>query len=379
MKIKNGLVFCDDGVFRPGSVYTDGALITHVSVDPEGSGDGEIIDAGGAYIIPGLVDIHIHGAMGADFCDGEDAATDTIARYLCKNGVTSFLGTTMAFSEEILCGICGGAKERFGEAMPRAATLQGVNMEGPFFAMEKKGAQNGKYIQNPDIGMFDHIFAASGENIRMVDVAPELPGSPEFIAHAAKKCTVSVAHTAAGYDAAERGFLAGADHVTHLFNAMPPFGHRDPGVVGAAARYARYVEVISDGIHLHPAMVCSAFRLFAGRVCLISDSMRACGMPNGTYTLGGQTVYVTDGKAVLEDGTIAGSATCLMDCMRRTVSFGVPLEQAVQAATLNPARSVGLDDKIGSLTRGKRADIVLLNSDLSLRRVILAGEVQIWE
>ena len=174
--------------------------------------------------------------------------------------------------------------------------------------------------------MFDRLYELSGDAIKLIDVAPELPGAVPFIERASKKCVVSIAHTTANYDQAKAAFAAGASHVTHLFNAMPPFNHRDPGVVGAASDDAAHVEMISDGIHLHPAVVRSVFRWFgAERVCLISDSMRAAGMPNGVYSLGGQTVYMTDGKATLEDGTIAGSATCLAECFRRAVSFGVPL------------------------------------------------------
>ena len=227
---------------------------------------------------------------------------------------------------------------------------------------------------DPEIEMFDRLYELSGGAIKLIDVAPELPGAVPFIERASKKCVVSIAHTTANYDQAKAAFAAGASHVTHLFNAMPPFNHRDPGVVGAASDDAAHVEMISDGIHLHPAVVRSVFRWFgAERVCLISDSMRAAGMPNGVYSLGGQTVYMTDGKATLEDGTIAGSATCLAECFRRAVSFGVPLDAALRAATINPAQAVGLFDELGSITAGKRADVLVLDETLHPEKIFIGG------
>ena len=276
--------------------------------------------------------------------------------------------------EEILATGAAYGKKQQAQPDPARADFLGVNMEGPFFSKAKKGAQAEKYIVDPDIGMFDRLFERAEGNIRLVDVAPELDGAPEFIAAASKKCTVSIAHTTANYEQAKKAFASGASHVTHLFNAMPPFAHRDPGVVGAASDDAAHVEMISDGIHLHPAVVRSVFKWFgADRVCLISDAMRAAGMPNGVYSLGGQTVYMTDGKATLEDGTIAGSATCLADCFRRAVSFGVPLEQALKAATINPAQAAGLYGEVGSLEEGKRADVLILGKDLALENVFIGG------
>ena len=252
--------------------------------------------------------------------------------------------------------------------------LRGVNMEGPFFNKSKKGAQAEKYIVDPDFDMFKRLYDLTGGNIRLVDVAPELPGAVEFIRKASQLCTVSIAHTSATYDEAKEAFANGATHTTHLFNAMPAFTHRAPGVVGAASDYAAHVEMISDGIHLHPAVVRAVFSLFgADRVCLISDSMRAAGMPNGEYSLGGQKVFMTDGKATLEDGTIAGSATCLPECFRRAVSFGVPVETALKAATINPAKAVGLFDEVGSVTAGKRADVLVMDKGTLQPEVIFIG------
>lgn len=375
MILQNGSIFTALGRFMPADVRIEEGRIAEVA--PAGSlSGGEVLDASGKYVTPGFVDIHIHGAAGEDFCDSVDGDAKHVRamqKYLGSQGVTSFLGTTMAFSEEILGGIFSTIRPLLG-AEGEGAVLRGVNMEGPFFNKSKKGAQAEKYIIDPDWEMFQRLYEASGGSIRLLDVAPELPGAMEFIQKAAKLCTVSIAHTSATYEQAKDAFAHGASHTTHLFNAMPAFTHRAPGVVGAAADDAAHVEMICDGIHLHPAVVRAVFALFgAERVCLISDSMRACGMPNGVYTLGGQTVYMTDGRATLEDGTIAGSATCLAECFRRAVKFGVPLESALRAATINPAQAAGLFDELGSVTAGKRADLLVLGRDLVPEAIFIGG------
>lgn len=372
MILKNGRIFTENGEFVNADIELADGKIVKVAAAGTLHG-GEEIDAAGKYVTPGFVDIHIHGAKGTDFCDGAPSDIETMAGYLADEGVTSFCGTTMAFSEEILNGIFDNATPFIGKDTGKAV-LRGINMEGPFFNKGKKGAQAEKYIIDPEINMFKRLYERCGKGIKLVDVAPELPGALEFVAEASKQCVVSIAHTTANYDQAKAAFAAGASHVTHLFNAMMPFSHRDPGVVGAASDDAAHVEMISDGIHLHPAVVRSVFQWFGKeRVCLISDSMRACGMPNGEYTLGGQKVFMTDGKATLADGTIAGSATCLAECFRRAVSFGVPLESALRAATINPAQTVGLFDTLGSITQGKRADVLVLDETLHPEHVFIGG------
>lgn len=373
MILQNGRIFTENGVFRSADVEIAEGKI--VKIAPAGTLNGaQVLDVKGQYVTPGFVDIHIHGAKGSDFCDGKPADVEAMKAYLGSEGITSFCGTTMAFDEPILTGIINNAKPYFNTE-GGGAVLRGVNMEGPFFNKAKKGAQAEKYIVDPDIEMFERLYALSGGSIKLMDIAPELAGSVPFIERASEKCVVSIAHTCANYDEAKAAFAAGATHVTHLFNAMPPFSHRDPGVVGAAADDALHVEMISDGIHLHPSVVRSVFRWFgAERVCLISDAMRACGMPNGEYSLGGQAVFMTDGKATLADGTIAGSATCLAECFRRAVSFGVPLEQALRAATITPAQAMGWFDTLGSITEGKRADVLVLDGDLQPVHIFIGGE-----
>lgn len=376
MIIKNGQVFNSNGRFIPADVELAGDRI--VKVAPAGTLHGdEELDAAGKYITPGFVDIHIHGAAGSDFCDGMDGSDKYVRamqKYLGSQGVTSFLGTTMAFSEEILDRIFDTARPIFGQE-GYGAVLRGVNMEGPFFNKAKKGAQAEEYIIDPDWEMFQRLWERSGHNIRLVDVAPELPGALEFAQKASKLCTVSIAHTCATYEEATAAFANGFTHTTHLFNAMPAFTHRAPGVVGAASDFAEHIEMICDGIHLNPSVVRAVFNMFGpDRVCIISDAMQACGMPNGEYSLGGQKVFMTDGLATLADGTIAGSATCQAEGFRRAVKFGVPLESALKAATINPAKAAGLFDEVGSIAVGKRADVLVLGADLHPEHIFIGGK-----
>ena len=374
MIIKNGALFCDDGIFRQidieiinGTVAAFGSGLT--------IGGQESIDAGGCFVIPGLIDIHTHGALGADFCDGTPEAIERIAQFLLNQGVTGFLGTSMALSEESLGNIFRNARPFVGKFVQGQAVLHGINMEGPFFNKEKRGAQNEKYITRADFDLFTRLNELSGGGIRTVAVAPEPEGNLEFISKASRVCSVSIAHSSANYETASMAFDNGAKHVTHLFNGMTPFHHRDPGIIGAAADHGAYVEVICDGVHIHPSMVRAIYKIFTDeRVCLISDAMRACGMPDGQYELGGQSVVVSEGVASIPGGSLAGSVCSLPECLRRAVEFGVPLESALKSATINPARAMGID--AGSITKGKRADLLITDKKLALKNVILNGEVQ---
>ncbi len=374
MVITNGLVFTDC-MFAWLDVQIEGERIVRLA--PAGSlRDDVVLDAERGYVLPGFVDIHTHGAMGSDTCDADAEGMKKMLDFYGKNGVTSVVPATMAFNEPILSGILKPLLPLM-EKDGHGAVLRGVNLEGPFISRDKAGAQNPTYITDPDLAAFDALYALAGRYIKMVDIAPELPGSEEFIRHVAGRCVVSLAHTAATYDQAAAAFRAGAMHVTHLYNAMLPFGHREPGLIGAASDYAGHVEVISDGIHLHPAVVRATFEWFGeNRVCLISDSMRGTGLPDGEYDLGGQMVHMEKGKATLAGtNTIAGSATNLAECCRRAIGFGVPMEQAVRAASLNPAQAVGLDHEVGSLAAGMRADVVVWNPELAQQAVLVGGQV----
>ncbi len=372
MRYKNAMIYTEDFRFVPGSFAVENGKFAHVlTAEEEGA-----VDLQGAYVIPGLIDVHTHGNSGEDFSDGSAEGLEKMAKHYAQCGVTSFAPASMTLAYETLHKAFVNAKEFVEKDIPGAAALRGIQMEGPFFSEKKKGAQNGEFLRDPDTDAFSKLYEASGGLIAIADVAPELPGSTEFIETASKLCTVSIAHTDAEYEQAVDAIGAGVTHLTHAFNAMSPIHHRKPGVITAAAEDERVsAEIISDGMHAHPAIVRLAFRLFgAERMVLVSDSLRCCGMPNGEYELGGQPVFLKDGLARLADGTIAGSAIDVYECMLRAVSFGIPKEDAVRAATYNPARQIGALEQVGSIANGKVADFVLCDEKLQRKAVYLRGE-----
>ena len=370
MNYKNANLYTEKFRFERGAFSVENGRFCHVLQEQP-----DAVDLHGVYVIPGLIDVHTHGNSGADFSDGALAGVEKMAEYLGKNGVTSFAPASMTLPYETLAAAFASARAFVDENRTDCAALRGIQMEGPFFSEKKKGAQNGAYLRLPDFDAFRKLFEDCGGLVRIVDVAPELEGACDFIRKASKLCTVSIAHTDADYDAAAAGIAAGVTHLTHLYNAMPAIHHRKPGVIAAAAEAeAVSAELISDGQHVHPASVRLAFRIFgAARMVLISDSLRCCGMPDGEYELGGQQVFLKDGIARLADGTIAGSATNLYDCMLRAISFGIPREDAVRAATYNPARQLGVLDEVGSIRDGKVADFVLCDAELNRKAVYRAG------
>ena len=366
MIIKGGKVFQEDGSFLEQALYIN----DHRLVDKaEYQDDGKVIDAEGLLVLPGLVDIHSHGAAGEDFSDGNPEGLKKILQYEKRCGITSYCPTSMTFPKERLRQIFASIK---GAQTEEGAKVVGINMEGPFLDPAKKGAHVEEWIAAPDAAFVRELNQDVDGLVRLVTLAPNMDGAEEFIKEMHEEVCISLGHTAADYDCASRAMKLGAHHVTHLYNAMQPFGHRAPGLIGAAMDDPEcMVELICDGYHIHPSAIRAAFRLFGPeRVILISDSMRATGMKNGTYELGGQEVTVKDRKAVLKDGTLAGSATNLYGCMCKAVEFGIPLEQAIMAATANPARSIGIFDRVGSIRIGKQADLLLVSENLELKRVI---------
>jgi len=371
MQIKNAKVYGEDGTFQINDIFIDNDRISD-----KHSSDEDCFDATGLYAIPGLTDLHFHGCAGFDFCDGTQEAFEAIANYEASNGVTTICPATMSLPEEILTGICKNAATYESR---NGSLLVGINMEGPYLSVAKKGAQNEAYLRKPDLAMYSRLNELTGDLIKIIDIAPEEEGALEFISTLSNKKVISIAHTTANYDMSMEAFHRGARQVTHLYNAMLPFGHREPGLIGAAFDTPDCnVELICDGIHIHPSVVRATMQLFGkDRVIFISDSMMATGLPDGIYSLGGQEVQVVGKKATLtESGAIAGSATNLMECVRIAVKdMGIPLETAIWAAAVNPAKAIGIYSEYGSITAGKIANIVLLDQDLNIKAVIIKGNV----
>ena len=382
MIIKNGLVFGEDCKFAPGEVNISGEFFTGRA---ESTDSQEVIDAQGCYVIPGLTDIHVHGCHNKDFCDADVDAIGDFASYEASKGITAICPPTMTIPQARLLHIAEVAGEycdltqQHKRNADTEAIFAGINMEGPFISAKKKGSQEASDIRKPDIDFIRSMQEKSGNRVVLVDIAPEIEGTEELIQTLKNEIVISIAHTNADYDTTLRAMQLGAHHVTHLYNAMSPYDHRAPGVVGAASDDPEsMVELICDGIHNHPAVVRNTFKIFGtDRVVLVSDSMRATGMQDGTYELGGHKVQVKGRRALLEDGTIAASVTNLMDCMLTCVrEMDIPLETAVKCAAVNPAVSIGKFQQWGSISEGKYANAVLLDQKtLTVKKVILKGKL----
>ena len=373
MRITGGQVFDLEQGFVSRDVCFDGEKLE------QSSADGKTYDASGCYVIPGLTDLHFHGCVGEDFSDATPDGLQKMADYELSRGVTQICPAGMTLGEDQLTRICQNAAAHRAKN-PGGAELVGLHLEGPFLCKAKKGAQNEAFLHDPDPAMLHRLLQAAQGMVKLVTLAAEQPGALEFIRSAQEDgITVSLGHTTADYDTACAAYEAGARQATHLFNAMPPFTHRAPGVVGAAFDHPQVkVELISDGVHIHPSVVRAVFQLFgAGRVILISDSLRATGMPDGRYPFGGQEIEVHGNRATMADdpNTLAGSVSDLMACMRSAVSFGIPLHDAVRAAAVNPAQVLGVFDRLGSLDVGKTANLAILDRDLNLKDVFFRGQL----
>ena len=385
MIIKNIRVYGTDEQFHEGSVCISGERF--VSGEAAKDSADQILDGKGCYAIPGLLDVHFHGCLGLDVCDGTEEAVHTIARYEAESGVTAICPATLTLPADELKAILANMAD-FRDRMERGevpdgdrcADIVGINMEGPFISVVKKGAQNADYIIPCDAELAREFYEASGGLLKFIGLAPE--DNPDFVGYInkVKEFTgVSIAHTNADYASAKKAFDAGARHAVHLFNAMSAFTHRDPGVVGAVSDSPHVsAEIITDGVHVHPAMVRTAFRFNgADRMIIISDSLRSTGMPDGDYVLGGQAI-IKKGKycRLAEGGALAGSVSNQFECMVNAVKeMEIPLETAVACSTIHPAKAIGVDDLYGTIEEGKYGDLVLLNEDLELMAVVKRGKV----
>ena len=382
MIIDHVKVFTEDKKFTDGGiVIKDGTIEQVYTEGNRPQTEDEVLDGKGMYAIPGLIDLHFHGCKGDDFCDGSRDAIARIAEYEASVGVTAIAPATMTLPVEELEQILRVAAEyKKGPHSKKEADFVGINMEGPFISPAKKGAQDERNIIPCDVKVCERFLEASEGLVKFMGIAPEeSENAVSFIEAVKDKVNISLAHTNADYDTAMAAFNAGADHAVHLYNAMPAFTHRAPGVIGAVYDSKHVMaEIICDGVHIHPAAVRATFEMMGeDRMILISDSMRAAGMPDGSYTLGGLDVNVVGNRATLvSDGAIAGSVTNLMDCMKTAVkTMNIPLETAVACATINPAKSLGIDAEYGSIRAGKKAHIVLMDQELNVQQVIKDGEL----
>ena len=374
MFYKNARIFTSDFQFKMGAFEVKDGLFGEVL--PENV-PADAIDLNGATVIPGLVEVHSHGNSGADFSDGNYEGLKAMAKYYAQCGATSFAPASMTLPYDVLSKAFANAKQLREEAPEGYSRIMGIQMEGPYFSYAKRGAQNPDYLMEPDFDGFKKLYDEADGLLTIVDIAPELPGAAEFVEKASKLCTVSIAHTDCTYDHAKAAIDAGVTHLTHLYNAMPGIHHRNPGVIPAGVENANVqAEIIADGFHIHPASVRLAFTMFKNRMILVSDSGRCTGQPEGyQFDLGGQMAELRGGVAKLVGTeTIACSASNMWACLRNVISWNVPEEEAVRAASYNPAKALGAHDKIGSIETGKYADFVITDANYETKRVFIGGK-----
>lgn len=364
MLYKNANVFID-GKFTKTNIETGNGIITSISENAEEDGNTPVTDCAGKYIIPALVDIHTHGCAGFDFSTASEKEIATMLEYYASRGIGTVLATTMTNSKGVMLEASSNigkyieTQKKAGVESTRAL-LAGVYMEGPFFGEKKKGAHDACFLTEPDTRFLEEFDRANGGNTKVVAFDPCLDGAAEFVRDNKSRYTLSLAHTDCSYGLACSMMDKGINHVTHMFNAMNGLDKREPGLPGAALDHDEcYAEIICDGIHVHPSVIRAVFKAHGDRMILISDSMAATGKKDGEYVLGGMNVTVDNGRATLQDGTLAGSVCDLREMLERCISFGVPIEQAVAAATINPAKSVGIDDFCGLIAAGRKADFFI--------------------
>ena len=375
--VKNAVISVDNEMVSV-NITVENGRITDVSSESQGkdTDNTEIIDAGGNLLIPGMIDVHIHGAKNHDMMDGTEESIQVVSEECAKTGCTSFLVTSVSSTIEDLLQMIESTKKAAGRE--RGALIAGIHLEGPYLNPEKKGMQNEKYLRHPDINEMELILSKAGSLVKMVTIAPELPGGFELVEYLSKKgIIVAIAHSGATYEEAKRAFELGADHITHCFNAMPQIHHRDPGLVVAALEEKKVsLQAIVDGIHLHPAIVRLMYNIKgADKMVLITDALQAMNAGDGEYMFGGHHVKVENGIARLADGTLASSTVTMNKALKLSVEMGITLHDAIKMSSKTPAEILGISDK-GQIKNGYDADLVLLDKDINVIWTMINGEIK---
>ncbi|MEK4347136.1 N-acetylglucosamine-6-phosphate deacetylase [Paenibacillus sp. FSL P4-0184] len=338
-------------------------------------GQYERIDGGGHLLVPGMIDVHIHGANGFDMMDGTEKSIQEVSSACASSGCTSFLATSVSSTLEDLLEMIRSVKRVIGHEV--GAKIAGIHLEGPYLNPKRKGMQNEKFLRHPNLEEMNLIFEEAGSLIKMVTIAPELPGGMELISFLKEKgVVIAIAHSDATYEEAKQAFASGASHVTHCFNGMRPIHHRDPGVIVAAFEEKHVsLQAIVDNVHLHPAIIRLMHTLKGPEgMVLITDALQAMGLGDGDYMFGGHHVTVSEGVARLKDGTLASSTVTMNEALRYTVETGIPLIDAVKMASTTPANILGLQQK-GTITSGFDADLVLLDDEFKVCWTMVNGQI----
>ena len=374
--IINGKIILKDRILEGGALLISDVIEGIVAADAVPA-DAEIIDAAGGYVAPGLIDLHIHGYLGKDVCDGEEESIRTISKGLLANGVTGYLPTTMTVDMAVIrkaLEVCRSLQEE--SKTWEGSTILGCHAEGPFISESKKGAQDAKYILKPDAAFVKEY----ADIIRIITLAPETDTADFAAIREMVRDTdvvVSMGHTSADYDTAMAGTVAGVSHATHLFNAMTPLAHRAPGVITAVMNTDVSCELIADTFHVSPALYDMLWKLKGRKLCFITDCLPAGGLPEGEYTLGGAKIIYRGIVCRLEDGTVAGSVLHLNKGVWNVyTNSSIPLWECVNGASLNPATTLGLQDKKGSIEVGKDADIIITDNEFNVTKTIIGGAIK---
>ncbi|KRF43888.1 N-acetylglucosamine-6-phosphate deacetylase [Paenibacillus sp. Soil787] len=374
--ITNVRVIAETGIIEQGSVCVENGRITAIVEGELVYSEGlDILDGEGKLLIPGMIDVHIHGAKGYDMMDGTVRSIEVVSETCAATGCTSFLATSVSSKMEDLLRMIDNVKQVAGKE--RGASIVGIHTEGPYLNIKRKGMQNEAYLRHPDIAEMERVVEQAGSLLKMVTIAPELPGGMEMVSYLRERgIIVAIAHSDATYDEATEAFRLGASHITHCFNGMRPIHHRDPGLVVAAFEQPHVsLQAIVDHVHLHPAIVRLMHKIKGAEgMVLITDALHAMGLGDGDYQFGGHAVKVVGGVAQLQDGTLASSTVTMSEALRNTVELGISLEDAVTMASRTPADLLGLTHK-GRIAIGADADMVLLDDKFQVAWTMISGRI----